>query len=83
MAMVDMGDLLTELRTEYAATTSIKQLVFTTQIKKPVTVYGNRELLKKLIENLVENSIHYTPPKGFILLECEKIGDACQIHVNS
>ncbi len=41
----------------------------------PVTIHGDRFLLRDLIDNLIDNAIRYTPPHGAVTVSCRADGD--------
>ncbi len=41
----------------------------------PITVDGDRELLRRVLENLIENACKYTPTNGVIVLETRILDD--------
>jgi two-component system sensor histidine kinase CpxA len=47
----------------------------------PLAVRGDRELLRRAIENVVRNSIHYAPKESAVDVELEATRDAARISV--
>jgi signal transduction histidine kinase len=47
----------------------------------PLEVSGDRELLRRAIENVVRNSIHYAPPQSEVDVELDRAQDAARISV--
>jgi signal transduction histidine kinase len=41
---------------------------------QPVTITGDRFLLRDLIDNLIDNAIRYTPPRGTVTVSCRPEG---------
>jgi two-component system sensor histidine kinase TctE len=37
---------------------------------RPVTITGDRFLLRDLIDNLIDNAVRYTPPRGAVTVSC-------------
>lgn len=46
-----------------------------------VTMAGNEELLRRMISNLIDNAIQYTPEKGSIAVELTATGKTAQLRV--
>jgi two-component system sensor histidine kinase TctE len=42
---------------------------------RPVSITGDRFLLRDLIDNLIDNAIRYTPPQGTVTVSCGPDGD--------
>jgi len=42
---------------------------------RPLTVMGDRFLLRDLIDNLIDNAIRYTPPHGTVTVACRPDGE--------
>ncbi|MBV6319644.1 sensor histidine kinase [Duganella violaceipulchra] len=42
---------------------------------QPVTIVGDRFLLRDLIDNLIDNAIRYTPPRGTVTVACRPDGE--------
>nr|WP_154376695.1 HAMP domain-containing sensor histidine kinase [Duganella guangzhouensis] len=43
---------------------------------QPVTIQGDRFLLRDLIDNLIDNAIRYTPAQGTVTVSCRADGEA-------
>jgi len=50
--------------------------------KRPVTVYGNRDLLSQALGNLLDNAIKYSHEEGLILVQVEHTGDGVRVSVS-
>jgi len=50
--------------------------------KRPVTVYGNRDLLSQALGNLLDNAIKYSPRGGLVLVRVEHSGDAVRVSIS-
>ena len=47
----------------------------------PASVLGDRDRLRQLLTNLVENAIRYTPPPGVITVSVRRLGDRAELSV--
>ena len=47
----------------------------------PASVLGDRDRLRQLLTNLVENAIRYTPPPGTITVSVRRLGDRAELSV--
>ena len=71
MEPVDMELLMEEVISSYAVQIEAKQLSCGKKTV-PCKLVSDRELLKKILDNLVSNAVSYTPPGGRIFAEvCE------------
>lgn len=70
ISKIDILELLNSLINEYQLLAAEKDLKFSWDL--PATsleIYGDRDLLRQAIHNLLDNAIKYTPAKGAIALE--------------
>lgn len=70
ISKIDIIKLLNSLINEYQLLAAEKDLKFSWDL--PATsleIYGDRDLLRQAIHNLLDNAIKYTPAKGAIALE--------------
>ncbi|MGH2888547.1 MAG: sensor histidine kinase, partial [Solirubrobacteraceae bacterium] len=49
----------------------------------PIGVPGSETLLARMVENVIENSVRHNQPHGFIDIDCENIGGAGRLVVES
>ena len=69
-SLCSLNDLVNDLVEELAdmateANVSLSCQVF---VQQPLHIHGNSEELYRMISNLVVNAIHYTPPRGKVLV---------------
>ena len=56
-------------------------LVVRAGLLDPAVVLGDRDRLRQLIANLIENAIRYTPPPGEILVSVRRLGERVEVSV--
>jgi signal transduction histidine kinase len=68
---VSLNELIQDLEEELASLAIAQSIDLSSQIKTPQTLYvqGNPEQLYRLISNLIQNAIKYTPAQGRIVVE--------------
>jgi heavy metal sensor kinase len=66
-----LNDLLTECCRSAEAAASAKNLELKCRCPEDVHFRGDQELLRRLVLNLLDNAIHYTPAGGKVLVELE------------
>jgi len=49
---------------------------------RPVTVWGNRDLLSQALGNLLDNAIKYSPKQGLILVQVEHTAEGVRLSVS-
>jgi len=58
-----------------------QQALHLTLPEQPLQVFGDRQNLSQLVDNLVDNAIKYTPEKGRVALRLTQIGDELLLEV--
>lgn len=58
-----------------------KNISFTTEIEEDLSVQVNKEKMKQVLLNLLNNAISYTPPKGEVTLSFKQVKENVQIEV--
>jgi len=69
---INLIKLVHELSKEHSDRLSTKDLDFQANIHVDITLHGDPNLLKAALANLLENAIHFSPPKGIIFLGAEE-----------
>ncbi len=69
---VNVNDLLTNVKQEFAARAVEKQLTLETECDKDIAVNADKDKLLQILENLVGNSFKFTPPNGRVKVVCKK-----------
>ncbi len=81
---VDLAALLQEVVAEQArvAKEEGRSMTFSAEIPADLPpVYGDRERVRQIAENLVENAYRYTPEGGRVVVRARRAGDAVQVDV--
>jgi signal transduction histidine kinase/ActR/RegA family two-component response regulator len=76
-----LSAFLDRLHGEYAELARAKHLAFTTHCPRGATCETDEVLLARIVRNLVENAIKYTPAGGVAVRVCDAGGDRWEISV--
>jgi len=76
-----LDSLVEEVVEDCRVEADVRQCTIALQAGAPVSVCGDRELLRRAIENVVRNSIHYAPPNSTVDVELDATGDAARVAV--
>ena len=68
----DPADLAADMSELYEPFCEEKDLDFSAELTKDLTVRGNREFLAQAVANLLDNAVKYTPPGGAIMLRVRR-----------
>jgi two-component system phosphate regulon sensor histidine kinase PhoR len=80
---VDLAFAAAECAQTFAEIARQKQLTFSTRLPpEPVTVRGNREALRLILNNLLHNAVNYTAPGGRIELTLSSAGGRASVAVS-
>ncbi len=69
---VNVNDLLTNVKQEFAARAEEKQLTLETESDNDIVVNADKDKLLQILENLVGNSLKFTPAGGRVKVVCKK-----------
>lgn len=72
---VDLAELVEEVYWSLKAAADERSVELLTDSHDPLTVYGDRDRLRRLLLNLVENAIKYTGAGGRVSLSLKRDGD--------
>lgn len=77
----DLGDLIGDVLEEQMEEVKAGQLKVSKKLLKSSPIYGDKHMLRMVIENLLSNAIKYTDPGGSIKVRLTKQGDEYHIAV--
>jgi two-component system sensor histidine kinase CpxA len=46
-----------------------------------LTVYGNEELLRRAVENVIRNAVRFSPEGGFVDVALRRINEECEVEI--
>lgn len=78
-ADIHLDDVLLKVFESREQTAVRKKLEFAIKEVTPLSIKGDRALLKRLISNIIDNAIRYTPPKGKVEISLEQKEGYAQI----
>ncbi len=67
--VVDLAAVLKGLASRYSDRFSAAGITFTLAIEDTAIVYGNPDQIERILANLFENALRYTPPGGSVSIE--------------
>ncbi len=78
----DMQEILDDLGEVYRALADGKDIALNLSARGPCRVRGSSALLRRLLGNLIENAILYTPPGGTVAVKASEDGQTCRVVVS-
>jgi two-component system OmpR family sensor kinase len=79
---VDIRQLAHELATDYEPQAALnRQALRLESAAEPVLVRGEREALRVMLSNLIDNALRYTPADGSVVVRISRQGDEALIEV--
>jgi two-component system, OmpR family, sensor kinase len=78
---VDLAEIAREVVGLHASRADAKGVDLGAEAPGPAPVLGDREELRSLIENLVDNALRYAPPETAVTVSVKTHGDACALSV--
>ena len=78
---VDLADLAREVVAAHAMRADAKRVDLGAEAQGTAFVIGEREELRSLVENLVDNALRYAPPDTPVTVSVRTEGDACRLTV--
>jgi heavy metal sensor kinase len=81
LAPVDLDALVREVVSVYEDVAEDKQINLRTALDEALSVTGDRDRLRQVLANLVDNAIKYTPSGGRVTVSAAADGDSIRIEV--
>ena len=81
LAPVDLDALVREVVSVYEDVAEDKQIDLRTALDEGLSVTGDRDRLRQVLANLVDNAIKYTPSGGRVTVSAAADGDSIRIEV--
>jgi OmpR-family two-component system manganese-sensing sensor histidine kinase len=78
---VNLTIIIEELYRRYQAQAQQKKIDLKMTLNEPLFVSGDSSQLQRLLSNLIENALYYTPEKGLIEIEGRRKGSSIEIQV--
>ncbi len=78
---VNLKEISTRIVAEFAERSAAKQLFCENRIPDGLRVRADLQAFRKIIGNLVENAIKYTPEGGKFVMNAEVLGPLCRVTV--
>ena len=79
---VNLGSLLREVVQRHLPAARRKQITLVSTSAPGLSVWGDWQLLREAISNIVENGVKYTPPEGEVRVRAWSEGEHCFIEVS-
>ena len=79
---VELGEVLKQILESRRPSALNKELELITEKIKPALVCGNKDLLERLITNVIDNAIRFTPSRGQIEIVLGKVHDVVQLEIS-
>jgi heavy metal sensor kinase len=78
---LDLGELVTEVSADARVLAEARGVALNLGAVAPVSIHGDRDHLRRLLLNLVDNGIKYTPTGGRVTLTLQRDGEWAALHV--
>ncbi|MCA1586926.1 MAG: HAMP domain-containing histidine kinase, partial [Acidobacteria bacterium] len=78
----EMPDLISDVVQTFAMAAEAKGVVLAADLKeRSAVVVGDVRLLERVLENLLDNAIRFTPPGGAVGVACARVGNRVTVRV--
>jgi two-component system, OmpR family, manganese sensing sensor histidine kinase len=77
--IVDLDAILTKLAGHFRARYETADVALNVSTENPAIVYGNPDQIERIVANLLENALRYTPPGGSVSIQTRRQGPEFQI----
>ena len=78
----DVSKLFEDIKNEFQARVAEKSLMLETTCDTTITVQGDREKIHQVLENLIGNSLKFTPPEGKIVVSAKRVDSTIEVSVH-
>jgi len=78
---VDIRSLAGEILAKFDVIAGEKRLILSNEIEENLTLWADREALRQILTNLVDNAVKYTSPEGHVRVHAETDENFISIHV--
>jgi signal transduction histidine kinase len=78
-----IGALLDEIAAQRRVMASTRAIRLEVRVGEPLVVPLDRDLVTRALENVVDNSVRYTPSGGRIVLSAARVGDDVEIAIGN
>jgi two-component system sensor histidine kinase/response regulator len=83
LTRVDLGELISNVRSQCAPKLRDKALTLTVVLQdEPLTLDADRDMLLRLLANLLDNALRYAPNGSSVSLEAHKDNGFCELRVS-
>jgi signal transduction histidine kinase len=72
---IEVAELLAVVVRSYTRVAQAKSVDLIANVDREITIVGDRRILLRVLENLVENSLRYTPSRGRVAFESKQASD--------
>jgi signal transduction histidine kinase len=79
--VVELSAVLRKLTNQYRARFAEVGITLSESVEAPAIVYGNPDQIERVIANLLENALRYTPAGGNVSMEIHRHGSEVQVAV--
>jgi two-component system, OmpR family, manganese sensing sensor histidine kinase len=80
--VVDVAEMLRRLVEQYRPRFEDARISFSAAVRESAVVYGNPSQIERVVANLLDNALRYTPAGGAVEVECRRQGSEIQIVVH-
>ncbi len=79
--IIDLGELTQQIISDASLEAQHRGCHVELQLEQPCQVRGNRELLRRAIENVLRNAIRFTEPESHVHVKIERVGQSSRLSV--